>query len=110
MDPLMPLFRATGPEFQTNIRRHFLAQQEMLRQLLPIGNHAVFEYELQGDIFKDGIRSHGGQRRGAFARFPQPQAACSTHSDRHVGASKGSAKYWVSWMTLPFRNSMMLTV
>jgi hypothetical protein len=42
--------------------------------------------------------------------LPPPQAACSTHSDRHVGASKGSAKYWVSWMTLPFRNSMMLTV
>ena len=23
---------------------------------------------------------------------------------------KGSAKYWVSWTTLPLRNSMMLTV
>ncbi len=33
-----------------------------------------------------------------------------THWLRQSGASKGSAKYCVSWMTLPSRNSMMLTV
>jgi hypothetical protein len=33
-----------------------------------------------------------------------------THCRRQEGASKGSAKYWVSWATFPFWNSMMLTV
>ena len=35
---------------------------------------------------------------------------CWTHWLRQSGASKGSAKYCVSWMTLPSRNSIMLTV
>src|SRR5438270_13193551 len=33
-----------------------------------------------------------------------------THWARQVGASNGSAKYWVSCDTFPSRNSMMLTV
>ena len=33
----------------------------------------------------------------------------SASAARHSGASKGSAKYWVSWATRPPENSMMLT-
>lgn len=34
----------------------------------------------------------------------------STHLARQAGGVNGSAKYWVSWATLPSWNSMMLIV
>jgi len=56
------------------------------------------------------VPGHGpadGQR--AIAGQPERPGIPSDSAARHLGASKGSAKYWVSWATRPPENSMMLT-
>ena len=38
----------------------------MVKQLLPIGNLAVFEYEFQGDIFEEKVFGHTKHGREAL--------------------------------------------
>lgn len=48
--------------------------------------------------------------RGSTASRRQTKGIDSTHLARQAGGVNGSAKYWVSWTTLPSRNSIMLIV
>ena len=48
-------FSVQVAELKTNTRQLLLVRQEMVKQLLPIGNLAVFQHELQGDIFEEQV-------------------------------------------------------
>jgi hypothetical protein len=41
------------PEFQANPGQHFFVGHQAIRQLLPMGNFAVLEHQLQRNIFKN---------------------------------------------------------
>jgi len=41
----------------------------VVKQLLPIGNLAMFEYELQGDIFEEKVFGRTKDSREAFFLF-----------------------------------------
>ena len=62
--------------------------------------------------YLSGIRILGKPGMGPAATHPRCGVRQSSEpiGVRQAGASKGSAKYCVSWTTLPLRNSIMLTV
>ena len=68
----------------------------------------VEEGEVVRGLLEDDFGWHADSR--ATSSLSRRHGIFWTHWLRHAGASKGSAKYWVSCTTLPLRNSMMLTV
>jgi hypothetical protein len=52
------------PEFQPNPSQNLFVSEKTVQQLLPVSYLTMFEYQFQGDVFKEqilGSTEHGGE-------------------------------------------------
>jgi hypothetical protein len=72
--------------------------------------HQYLAKEITGERDRINWQLHASERCVAILMAARLQGVRSTHCAREGPGSNGSPKYWVSRVTFPSRNSMMLTV